>query len=290
MASVKFKATFHLGWWALLLLAGCQTARPESLATSPSLRFPEIPLSPSHHRDWSPDLAVLPYAEIDGDQVMVRNIRRCIYESDEDYVVTHYDKQFNLNDLQSVDFIVVPFKEAESLAHTMLSFGFANDEYLAISVEARLEKGERYNPLLGSLRQYELLYVVADERDVILRRTLHRGVDVYIYRTVATPAQSRALLIDVLRRANQVAEAPEFYDTLTNNCTTNIARHLERLQPGSVPSDPRLLLPGYSDVLAYERGWLKTHVSFAETRRRARVTERANRHASAQDFSAVIRR
>ncbi|MBI2480637.1 MAG: DUF4105 domain-containing protein [Planctomycetia bacterium] len=124
---------------------------------------------PSHDRDWSPDLAVLPYADIGADHVIVRNIRHCAYESDSDYAVNYYDKRFELPQIRTVDFVVVPFKENPSLAHTMLSFGFADGEHVAVSAEARLEKGETYSPVLGELRQYELMYVVADERDVILR-------------------------------------------------------------------------------------------------------------------------
>lgn len=278
----------------MFLLAGCHTIGspprgailPATLPTSLSAaKF----LTPAHDRDWSLDLAVLPYADLRGDDVIVRNIRNCAYESDADYVVNYYDKRFDLGQLRYVDFVVVPFKESPSLAHTMLSFGFENGQHIAVSAEARLEKDEKYSPVLGELRQYELMYVVADERDAILRRTKHRGADVYVYRTIATPEQSRELFLDVLQRVNQLAEIPEFYDTLSNNCTTNIVGHLNRLRPGRIPYDVRVLLPGYSDALAYELGLLDTSLPFEETRRRARVTEIANRSANAPNFSSRIR-
>jgi len=162
----------------------------------PSGLPPSLPtsrlLTPSHDRDWSPDLAVLPYADIGADHVIVRNIRNCAYESDSDYAINYYDKRFDLHQLQSVDFIIVPFRESSSLAHTMLSFGFAGGERIVVSAEARLEQGETYSPILGELRQYELMYVVADERDAILRRTKHRDVDVYIYRTIRHTPNNRA--------------------------------------------------------------------------------------------------
>ena len=247
-------------------------------------------LLPSNHRNWTPDLAVLPYVEFDGDRVTLHNIRNCTYQSDENYIVRHYDKTFDLNELESVDFMVVPFKGFPSLAHTMLSFGFANGEQLGVSVEARLEEGERYSPVLGSLRQFELTYVVADERDLIVRRTKHRDVDVYLYETVATPEQTRDLFEDVVRRVNKLYMEPEFYDTLRNNCTTNIARHINRLNPGRVPYELRIALPGFSDHLAYELGLLRRYGSFESTKRRARVTSRANRHAEHREFSTRIRR
>ncbi|HUG67651.1 MAG TPA: DUF4105 domain-containing protein [Pirellulaceae bacterium] len=282
-------------WLSTILLAGCHTlgTRPGDAGSlsglPPSLPITRL-LTPSHDRDWSPDLAVLPYADIGDDHVIVRNIRNCAYESDSDYAVNYYDKRFELPEIRTVDFIVVPFKDTPSLAHTMLSFGFADGEHIAVSVEARLEKGEKYSPVLGELRQYELIYVVADERDVIVRRTKHRDSDVFIYRTIATPEQSRELFMDVMQRVNELAEVPEFYDTLSNNCTTNIVRHLNRLRPGRIPYDIRVLLPGFSDVLAYELGLLDTSLPFDETRRRARVTDIANRSADSPNFSTRIRR
>lgn len=247
-------------------------------------------LTPSNDRDWSPDLAILPFADVGEDKVTVRNIRHCAYESDSDYAVNYYDKQFDLRKTRGVDFIIVPFKDTPSLAHTMLSFGFEDGEHVVVSAEARLEKGEKYSPILGELRQYELMYVVADERDAILRRTKHRDADVYVYRTIATPEQTRVLFLDVMQRVNELAEVPEFYDTLSNNCTTNIVRHLNRIRPGRVPYDVRALLPGFSDGLAYEIGLLDTSLPFQEARRRARVTEIANQSADSPHFSALIRR
>ena len=274
----------------LAALAGCQLIGPKPLGSELALTSTiestaEEALLPSNDRDWSPDLAILPYAEFRGDEITIRNVRNCVYESDNDYVLDYYDKQFDLNQIQHVDFIVVPFNGTPSLAHTMLSFGLDNGDYLAVSVEARMEKGETYSPLKGALRQYELMYILADERDVILRRTRHRGANVFVYRTIATPEQSRELFVDVLRRVNELAETPEFYDTIVNNCTTNIIGHLNRIRPGRVPVDLRVLLPGFSDSLAYELGLLDTQLPFQETRRRAKVTELANRHARSPDFS-----
>jgi hypothetical protein len=277
-------------------LTGCRSVderptRPLFLPPAVHLDSSLSQLQPSNNRNWSPDLAVLAYAEIDGNTVKLHNIRNCTYRADSEYVVMHYDREFKLVKIRSVDFIVVPFKEARGLAHTMMSFGFEGDQYVCVSVEARLEKGETYSPLLGSLRQLELMYVVADERDVILRRTYHRGVDVYLYRTKTTPDQARKLFLDVIHRLNKLYREPEFYDTLTNNCTTNIALHVNRLKPFAIPLwDPRVLLPGYSDRLAFELGWLDTSRPFDELKAEAKITDRANRVADGEDFSEAIRR
>ncbi len=247
-------------------------------------------VAPSNFRRWEPSLAVLPYAELQGDYLTIHHIRNCMYLSEDDYIVRYYDKTFDLNRLQGVDFLVVPFKEAPSLAHTMLSFGFGDEGYLAVSAEVRLEEGESYSPLKGAMRQYELMYVVADERDVIPLRTKHRQVDVYLYPTRATPSQARGLLLDVMARVNKLAVEPEFYDTFSNNCTTNIVGHINRLYPGRVPLDIGVLLPGYADRLAYDLGLLDTQESFEQTKRRARINRLANRFAESPDFSEQIRR
>ncbi|MBN2582741.1 MAG: DUF4105 domain-containing protein [Planctomycetes bacterium] len=247
-------------------------------------------LQPSNDRNWSPDQAVLPYAEFHGDQVTVHNIRNCTYRTADDYTVTFYDKTFELGELDSVDFIMVPFADLPGVGHTMLSFGFGGRDYLAVSVEIRREKGEQYSPAKAALHQYELMYVVGDERDLIGLRANYQQSEVYVYRTRATPEQARALLVDVMLRANKLAQEPEFYDLLTNNCTTNIVRHVNQLASNRVPYEYRVLLPGFSDQLAYDLGLLDTDTSFAQTKLRARVNRLAYQNRDAADFSQMIRR
>ena len=172
----------------------------------------------------------------------------------------------------------------------MLSFGFGRDQYLISSVEVRLEKGESYSPLLGAMRQYEIMYVLADERDAIRLRTEVRHDNVFVYRVKAKPEQVRELFLDVAERVNQLHETPEFYDTLTNNCTTNIVRHVNRIAPNSVPYGGQVLLPGMSGQLAYSLGLLDNSVSYEELQRRSNVTDRAHAARNAKDFSKRIRR
>jgi hypothetical protein len=246
-------------------------------------------LAPSNHRDWSPDQAVLAYAEFNGERVTVHNIRHITYRTLEDYTAAYYDKTFDLGKLTSVDFIVVPFNDMPAVGHTMLSFGFEDRNYLGISVEIRKEKGEKYAPLKGIFRQFELMYVVADERDLLLRRVLLDLSDVYLYRARATPAQARALFVDVMRRVNKLADEPEFYNTLTNNCTTNIRSHINHLAPDRVPYDYRVLLPGNSDKLAYDLGLIASDASFEQTRARARINYLAYLSRDDPEFSRKIR-
>jgi hypothetical protein len=240
-------------------------------------------------RVWRPDLAILPFSEFHGNEITIRHVRNCRYRTEEDYDVRHYDLRFLLTDVVSVDFIVVPFKETTLLAHTMFSFGLRSGEQFCISVEARLDQGESYSAIGGMRKKYELIYVIADERDVIPLRTNTRDVEVFLYRGNANSEQVQNLLIDMLARSNKLQREPEFYDLISNNCTTNLVAHVNQLRPGKVPFDWRVVLPGHSDRLAYELGLIQSAGSFEQTKKMANVTMLARIHAFDPNLSQVIR-
>ncbi|MBL8829058.1 MAG: DUF4105 domain-containing protein [Planctomycetaceae bacterium] len=247
-------------------------------------------LAPSNDRHWAADMARLPYAEITGSQATIRNVRNCNYRTADKFDVQYVDRTYDLDKLDSVDFIVMPFAEHPELAHTMLAFGFEGKEFVDVSVEIRREEGEAFSTSGGFVRQFELMYVVADERDAIRTTTNQLLRDVYIYRTVATPEQSRALFHSVFRRANQLRYEPEFYHTLTNNCTTNILNHVNEIATNKIHYNYQILLPGLADKLAYDRGLLVKHGTFEQTKAYARVNEAAFAHRDDPDFSIEIRR
>ena len=247
-------------------------------------------LSPSNDRNWSPDLAQLPRADIQGQQVVVHNVRRCDYRTADDYTVHYYDKTYDLGQVDSVDLIMVPFPGMSALAHTMLSFGFAGRDYLAVSAEVRRQRGDQYAPVMGTLGYFELTYVLGDERDLLGVRSNHRLDEVYLYHTRLTPPQARVAFTDVLQRVNQLAVRPEAYNTLTNNCTTSIRGHVNKAVPGLLPYNWKVLLPGYFDRLAYDHGLLDTRLSFEEMRSRAEITRQAYRYRDSDEFSVQIRR
>lgn len=244
--------------------------------------------TPSNDREWALDQRVLPYAEFTGDEVTVFNIRNFRYESTSEYTPDYYDKTFNLNELTSVDYIVEPFGSIGA-AHTFVSFGFRTGDYLAISVEIRKEIGESFSPLKGILRNYELMYVIADERDVIQLRTNHRKDDVYLYPVETSRENMQRLFLDMLTRANTLKKQPEFYNTLTNTCTTNIADHINDITPSRVPWDLRLLFPENSDELAYELGLIDTSLPLEELRKQHLINDKAEQHADSPNFSKLIR-
>ena len=262
------------------MLTGCSRLNVNSVSER---------LQPSNDRDWIAELHTPAFAEVDGDQITLKNIRSNRYLTNDDYVVNHYDRTININQIQSVDYVVVPFNNTPQIAHTLLSFGLDNGTYLGVSVEVRREKGEGYSAWRGLTRQLELMYVLADERDLIGVRTSHRDSDVYIYPTVATPKQAQALFQSVVTRMNKLAADPEFYHTITNNCTTNLKLHVNELSPNRVPYDWKILLPGYSAEYAYELGLLDRRIPFEDLQALALVQEEANESLDSPQFSQLIR-
>lgn len=242
----------------------------------------------SNERDWSPEMEQVPSATLEAGVVTLKNIRHNTYASEDDFVVEYFDRKFNLSEIQSVDYIVVPFK-IKQIAHTMISFGLQDGTYLTVSIEVRKEKGERYNPVLGMGRKFELMYLVGDERDLIRLRTEHRGAQVYVYPSIATPEHAQALFLDVMERANQLAVDPEFYHSIGNNCTTNLAGHVNEISSKKIRYGWRVLLPGLSAKYAYDLGLLDNRIPFEELTKLALVNDLALEHRDAADFSQKIR-
>jgi hypothetical protein len=244
---------------------------------------------PSNERDWSPDQKVLARATIDGDTARIQNVRNFAYRTDHDFVEKYETRSYDLRKLDSVWFVVERFGDAPAIAHTFLSFGFG-DEYVAISVEIRKERGEVYSPVKGLLRQYELMYVIADERDVLALRTNFRRDPVYLYPVRTTPGQMRRVFVEMLERANQLAAQPEFYNSLTNNCTTNIVGHVNTIAPRSIPFSYKVVLPAYSDQLAYDLGLIPSDLPFETTRAAHRIDTLAQRQPVGPNYSRLVRR
>jgi hypothetical protein len=243
--------------------------------------------TPSAERDWSPDQRVLSRATITGDKVTIENIRNFSYKSTSEYVPRYETRTYDLGKLDAAWFIVERFGDAPAIAHTFLSFGFGG-EYVAISVEIRKELGETYSPLKGLLRQYELMYVIADERDVIGLRTNYRRDPLYMYPVTTTPEKIRRVFVEMLERSNKLAAEPEFYNTLTNNCTSNIVRHVNTIS-NRIPFSYKVLLPAYSDQLAYDLGLIPTDRPFAEVQAAHRIDSLAQRQPVDPNFSRLIR-
>jgi Domain of unknown function (DUF4105) len=241
-----------------------------------------ISIQPSNERDWQADVAVLPYATQDGDLVTLHNVRNFDYRtSDQDFAPRYDDRTFDLRELDAVDLIAV-YWMGDAIAHIMVSFGFAGD-HVAFSIETRKEKGEAYSSIAGLFKRYELIYVVGDERDLIRVRTSFRRPEelVYLYRTRMNPDNGRRLFLEYVLKINQLKDQPEFYNTLTTNCTTDVWSLARALSTNPVPLDWRVLLSGYFPEYAYDLGSLDRRMPFAELKARSLINEEA--HAAGDD-------
>jgi hypothetical protein len=245
---------------------------------------------PRADRRWIPQHAVAAHADVRGDSASLHRIRNFSYASQDSFTAAYDDRRYDLDKLETVWFIVTPFsKQWRGPAHTFVSFGFSDSQYVAISVEARREPGETYGPLTGMFKQFELIYVVGDERDLIGSRAVHGDYDVYLYPIRTTRERIRALFVEMLARSNALATKPEFYNTLTNNCTSNVVDHVNHIAPKAVPHGLKTILPGYADEVAHSLGLIDNSISIDEARRRYRVNDVARRFASSPDFSHRIR-
>jgi hypothetical protein len=247
-------------------------------------------IPPSNQRDWQTDVARPAHAEIKGDLVTVRDIRNFDYRSETDYTPAYYDKTFDVRKLRSVDMVAV-YWMGPAIAHTFLSFGFEDGDHLAVSIETRKEKNEDYSTVKGFFKQYELYYVVADERDVIRLRTNYRKnppEDVYVYRVHGPVENGRRVFLKYMQRISKLREKPEFYNTLADNCTTGIWMN-SRVNPGHPRLSWKILASGYVPEYLYEAGRLAPGLPFAELQRQSHVNARAQVADQAMDFSRRIR-
>jgi hypothetical protein len=274
---------------ALVLHRGYRFALPVFAVALVAISFWWGGLRPSNERDWQPEVARLAYATINGDMVTVHNIRNFDYRTETDFTPAYYVRTYDLNKLDSGELVAV-YWMGPAIAHLFLSFGFG-DDHLAISIEARKEKGEGYSSAKGFFRQYELYYVVADERDVVRVRTNYRKdppEDVYVYPLRVPRENIRRVFLEYIHKMNALREHPEFYNTLTTNCTTAILMNT-RVNPDSLPFSWKVLLSGYTPAYVYESGRMDQSLPFEELKKRSLVNAAAQAADQAPDFSRRIR-
>ena len=248
-------------------------------------------LKPTNLKDWAPDVARAPYASIDGPRITLHDIRNFDYRSETDFTPAYYDRTFDLQQLSGVD-LIASYWMGPKIAHIFLSFEFNGREHVAISIEARRARGEPYSSLLGFFRRFELIYVVADERDVIRLRTNYRRdppEQVYLYRLQhGSLEDGRRLFQAYVAQINSLHDKPQFYNSLTTNCVGSIWT-LSRVNPDHLPYSWKILLSGYVPELLYENDRVDTSVPFAELQKRAHINARAQAADADPNFSQRIR-
>ena len=251
-----------------------------------------LSLRPSGDRDWQADVSQTAWAEVNGDTVTIHNYRDCRNRTEFDYTCEWITKTVRLSELRGIDVAFIHWG-LPNIAHLIVSFHFASDDYVAVSIEMRKQAGQSYSAIRGFFRQYTLTYIFAGESDLIrLRSNFRKGEEVDLFRTTADPAYSRKLFLQYLRRANELHQRPEWYNALTSNCTTNVFSQMRAIGPlpsGISHFDLRVLLSGDADEMLYDHGLLAGNLPFPQLREQAHINATARAAGNSPDFSRVIR-
>ncbi len=244
-------------------------------------------LEPRQDREWRADVAVAAHAEIVGERFTLHNVRNFEYRTETDYTPRSETRTYDMANLRGVD-LFLTYWGSPHMSHPIFSFDFGEQGHLCFSIETRPEKGEAYSAIGGLYRQYELIYIAADERDVVRLRTNYRkGEEVYLYRLAIPPAAARARLDEYLARLNALHARPAWYNAVTNNCTTSL--RVQREASKRAPWDWRILVNGYADEMLYEHKVLDTSMPFADLKQASHINEAATAAGDAPDFSARVR-
>ena len=240
---------------------------------------------PSHDREWDPTVAVLPKAVRDGDAITIENVRNFDYRTLDDFTPRYETHTFHLANLKSAD-IIFFYWGSPWMSHPVLVYDFGPEGRVCGSIEVRYRKGQLYSVVRSFYRQQELILLVADERDVILRRTKHsQNQEAYLYHFHARAEELRTIFLDYIEAINKLCDTPRWYNGLFANCTTTFYR----LPNSQLRFDWRVLANGRLDRALYEDGRLDRGLPFQELRRLASLNEIAN-SAPADGFGDHIRR
>ena len=249
-----------------------------------------LTLKPSNDSNWQPDVSQTAWVEMDGDRLTVHNLRNCDYRSETDYSNCWGDRTLYLSQLRAADLFLtnwgIPFA-----SHPIVSFQFGENEHIAFSIEARYKVGQAYSTVLGCFRQFGLIFVAADERDVIRLRTNYRkDEEVYLYRIQVRPEVARAMFLTYITYLNKLKDHPEWYNEVTRNCTTTLQGPLAADVDNPQPWNYQFLLNGTLDRLLYDRGRLVSGgLPFPELKQREHINTAAHAANGSPDFSALIR-
>jgi hypothetical protein len=246
-----------------------------------------LSIKPTQDRDWQPDVAEKAWADIQGDEVTLHNVRNCDYRTEADYTPHWETRTVRISQITGID-LAIGYWGSPWMAHPLVSFQFADALPLCFSIETRKKVDQTYSAIGGLYRQFELIYIVADERDAIRVRTNYRKEDIYLYRTTVSPAHARERFLEYIHSLNALRNKPRWYNAITTNCTTSIrTQH----PPGErMPWDWRILVNGKGDELLYERHLIVTGgLPFAELKARSLINARAKAADASPDFSQLIR-
>ncbi len=245
---------------------------------------------PSLYRDWSQDQSILPTVVFSGTTALVENARSFRYTSPKEYTSGYYNASYQTDEIEKMYYIIEPFSEKDGPAHTMFSFSFSGGKNVVISPEIRKERGETFDAVRGLLNQYELVYMIGDEEDLIKLRTNYRKDQVYMYPIGVSKEDMGLIFRSLLIRADKLAREPEFYNTLWNTCSTNLLDHANALRNNKLSWNLNVLLPSHSDEMIYNVGLIDTKLPLEQARSYYRVDELARSMSGEVNFSTLLRK
>jgi len=245
--------------------------------------------NPTNKKNWRPDQVKLAWTNIKNNQAKIYNIRHCTYRNKKDFDVTYYDRVFDLNRINTLDFVFQPFHEYPLAAHTFLSFGFNDNNHICVSVEARRTKNKDYSSILGLLNYFELIYIVADEADILKLRTRHYRDKVFVFPIKVEKQKIQDLFLDVFKQINKLKDRPEFYHTFKNTCSSNLIKHFNAALKTKLPISWQVLLPAYIDRYLYKHDLINTNLALKKARQRFLINDLSDKYHDHPDYSKKIR-
>lgn len=244
--------------------------------------------TPPTNSNWPLGYSTTAFSQTNNNVLTVKNVRNFRYDPEGNITkAEYYDRSYNLDDLTKVWYIYEPF--GNNAAHNFLSFEFKDNIFLTISIEARTNKSQEYDGYVGLLRSYPLIYVVADERDALYLRTNVRKNQVVLFPTKASPENGRKLLIELFSEINNLNKNPKWYNSLTDNCTTLIARHINNVWPSKVPSFSWKMYNTHSDEIPYDNGWIDTNLPLKEAEKHFNILQKAQSITDIENYSKIVR-
>lgn len=247
--------------------------------------------SASNNRNWEVGFEIFPEVEIskDKDEVNIKYIRDWNYSETDIISKDYIDRSYKLENLERVWFLVEPFSKWDGIAHTYFVFDFTDQEPISFSIEARREKEETYSALMGAFNKYDLIYMWGTERDFTGRRAYKDNADIYMYPLDIKKETGQKFFLELAKETEKLRQNPKFYNTLTSNCTNNLAKMANKVNEGSIPFHYAQLLPGYSDEFLYKLEFISNDKPLEELKKKYYITDLVKKYYLDENFSEKLR-
>jgi hypothetical protein len=282
----RFRSKFRRNLRDLFILAAF-------IAFVSSLYF-FVLLKPSNDRDWEVGFERLPKVEINGNTIKISEIKDSVFLENNQSEIRYLERSFDLNKLERTwfvvePFVVKPFTNFEGVAHTYFVFDFTDQDPIVVSVEARREKGEKYDSWWGALNQYELIYTWGTEQNQTVRRVILENNKLFMYPLNISRENGQKLFLQMAKTTDDLETTPRFYNTFLSNCTNELAKNANAAVPNTIPENRALYFPGYSDEELYKLNLLPQNLPLEELSQKVNITEDTKTLAKDKNFSKKLR-